>query len=100
MIFGEYKEDAESKRFRKFKEIYYNGFKKFAWFPRKLENGKWIWLEHYYGFVISLNRTNFDYAVDRYLNESFMSLRWNYFHKNYSKDEYLVMKLKGNEHLK
>lgn len=23
-------------------------YKKFAWFPARLANGEWVWLEHYY----------------------------------------------------
>jgi len=64
---------------------HYDVKKKFAWWPQKLTSGRWLWLRMYYSRVVfSAPIINLPLAVDN------IYCKYEY----YSKDDYLVLKLK------
>ena len=48
MIFFQSKQQQNEKQQKLFEYLYKSPAKRFAWFPRPLQDGRWVWLQDYY----------------------------------------------------
>ncbi len=87
MIFGRTAQQKADIELQKIKHIYENGIIRFAWYPLRLQNGQYIFLERYWA---ELDRTR---DLNFWTGYSFKLVR-KCARKRYNLDDALIVKLK------
>ncbi len=94
MIFGKSTEEKQKIRSRKIENILSFGFKKFAWKPVKLVNGRYIFLQQYYAYLPGCDDNRHDMWVHELSNACLWLVSYNYLTDNYLPEDALIVKLK------
>lgn len=85
MIFG-ISDTVRLAREKKFSELWARGIRKFAWFPVRLQDGRFVWMHHYWSYCGSLRKNiymkNGEYVTDVWAERSIYSEVRNHLHSD------------------
>lgn len=92
MIIG--KSTAEKRKERRIAvtKMLRNGFKRFAWRPTKLHNGKYVFLEFYQAYIDSSQAHDIIKS-----SLPLWTVKFNHFTENYTIADAVIKRLKGDE---
>ena len=67
MIYGMTNEQKNERYQEYLKDLYYNGTKHFAFLPKRMADGRWVWLQTYYKhYRITKSDFGFSWSDTRY----------------------------------
>jgi len=92
MIIGKSTAEKRKERRNSVNEMLRNGFKRFAWRPTKLYDGKYVFLEFYQAYLDSSQKHDIIKS-----SMPLWTVKFNYYTENYTIADAVIKRLKGNE---